>query len=172
MSSLKIDETTQLVLVVGYDGSEPAQRALTGAANCCGIVPAGWRSSMWRICREPWRSPPYAVAAVQDGMDTEEQQLATRVDETLAGTGLKWHFQRRNGEIAPSLLAAAEEQLDAEGPSTRRVGRRRIRPQNRPLPQLDTGARHPPGPVRGARRSVGADGSAPSTGVSGTAGIR
>jgi hypothetical protein len=59
-----------------------------------------------------------AVVAVREGMDTEEQELAERVDETLAGTGLKWHFQRRNGEIAPELLAAGEEQLDAEGPST------------------------------------------------------
>jgi nucleotide-binding universal stress UspA family protein len=31
---------------------------------------------------------------------------------------VKWHFQRRNGEIAPELITTAEEQLDAEGPNT------------------------------------------------------
>jgi nucleotide-binding universal stress UspA family protein len=121
MSSLKIDETTQLVLVVGYDGSEPAQRALAGAAAM--LRDRAGRMEVVYVAHMPGTVAfsPYAVAAVQDGMDTEEQQLAARVDETLVGTGLKWHFQRRNGEIAPSLLAACEEQLDAEGPSTRVV---------------------------------------------------
>jgi nucleotide-binding universal stress UspA family protein len=121
MSSLRIDETAQLVLVVGYDGSEPAQRALVGAADL--LRDRAGRMEVVYVAHMPGpvAFSPYAVAAVQDGMDTEEQQLATRVDETLAGTGVKWHFQRRNGEIAPSLLAAAEEQLDGEGPSTRVV---------------------------------------------------
>jgi nucleotide-binding universal stress UspA family protein len=121
MSSLKIDEMAQLVLVVGYDGSEPAQRALTGAAEL--LRDRTGRMEVVYVAHMPGTVAfsPYAVAAVQDGMDTEQQLLATRVDETLAGSGVKWHFQRRNGEIAPSLLAVAEEQFDAEGPSTRVV---------------------------------------------------
>jgi nucleotide-binding universal stress UspA family protein len=121
MSSLKIDEMAQLVLVVGYDGSEPAQRALTGAAEL--LRDRTGRMEVVYVAHMPGTVAfsPYAVAAVQDGMDTEQQLLATRVDETLAGTDVKWHFQRRNGEIAPSLLAVAEEQFDAEGPSTRVV---------------------------------------------------
>ena len=34
---------------------------------------------------------------------------------------MKWRFQRRNGEIAAELLAAGEEELDSEGPSTKVV---------------------------------------------------
>jgi hypothetical protein len=121
MSSLRIDETTQLVLVVGYDGSEPAQRALVGAAEM--LRDRAGRMEVVYVAHMPGSVAfsPYAVAAVRDGMDTEEQALSTRVDATLAGSGVKWHFQRRNGEVATSLLAAAEEQLDAEGPSTRVV---------------------------------------------------
>ena len=118
MSSLKMDETTQLVLVVGYDGSEPAERALTGAAEMLRDRPG--RMEVVYVAHMPGTVAfsAGAVVAVQEGMDSQEHELATRVDETLGGTGLKWHFQRRNGEIAPSLLAACQEQLDAEGPST------------------------------------------------------
>ena len=41
-----------------------------------------------------------------------------QVEETLGPLHVKWHFQRRNGEIAPELITTAEEQLDAEGPNT------------------------------------------------------
>ncbi len=121
MSSLKMDETTQLVLVVGYDGSEPAERALTGAAEM--LRDRAGRMEVVYVAHMPGTVAfsAGAVVAVQEGLDTQEHELATRVDETLRRTGLKWHFQRRNGEIAPSLLAACQEQLDAEGPSTRVV---------------------------------------------------
>jgi nucleotide-binding universal stress UspA family protein len=110
-----------LVLVVGYDGSEPAQRALAGAAEM--LRHRAGRMEVVYVAHMPGTVAfsAGAVVAVQQGMDEEEEALATRVDETLAGSGLKWRFQRRNGEIAPSLLAACEEQLDAEGPSTRVV---------------------------------------------------
>jgi len=117
MSSSTIEGKTQLVLVVAYDGSEPAQRALAGAAEMLGdragrleIVYVGHVPSAVMYSSQ-------AIAAVQDGLDTEAHDLAARVDTTLEGTGLKWHFQRRNGEIAPELLAAGEEQLEAGGPT-------------------------------------------------------
>jgi hypothetical protein len=45
----------------------------------------------------------------------EEPLLQQRPSE------VKWNFQRRNGEIARELLAAGQEVLDAEGPTTRVV---------------------------------------------------
>ena len=118
MSSLETDRKTQLVLVVAYDGSEPAQRALLGAAEM--LRDRVGRMEVVYVAHLPSTVSfsAQAVVAVREGMDTEAHELAARVDTTLEGTGLKWHFQRRNGEIAPELLAAAEEQLDAEGPST------------------------------------------------------
>jgi len=108
----------QLVLVVGYDGSEPAQRALAGAAEM--LRDRVGRLEVVYVAHVPSTVAfsAQAVVAVQEGMDTEAQELAARVDATLDGTGLKWHFQRRNGEVAPGLLAVGEEQLEAEGPST------------------------------------------------------
>jgi nucleotide-binding universal stress UspA family protein len=121
MSSLQTDGKTQLVLVVAYDGSEPAQRALLGAAEM--LRDRTGRMEVVFVAHLPstlsYSAP--AIVAVQEGMDTEALELAAQVDETLADTGLKWHFQRRNGEIARELLAAGEEQLDAEGPSTHLV---------------------------------------------------
>jgi hypothetical protein len=118
MSSLGVETTAQLVLVVAYDGSEPAQRALGAAAEM--LRDRSGRMEVVYVAHVPGTVSfsAQAVVAVREGMDTEERELAARVDETLAGTSLKWHFQRRNGEIAPELLAAGEEQLDAEGPST------------------------------------------------------
>ena len=111
-------EEKQLVLVVGYDGSEPAQRALTGAAEM--LRDRVGRLEVVYVAHVPSTVAfsAQAVVAVQEGMDTEAQELAARVDATLDGTGLKSHFQRRNGEVAPGLLAVGEEQLEAEGPST------------------------------------------------------
>jgi nucleotide-binding universal stress UspA family protein len=117
MSSLETDGK-QLVLVVAYDGSEPAHRALLGAVEM--LRDRVGRMEVVYVAHVPGTVAfsAQAIVAVQEGMDTAEQELVTRVDQTLAGTGLKWHFQRRNGEIVPELLAAGEEQLDAEGPST------------------------------------------------------
>jgi hypothetical protein len=58
------------------------------------------------------------MAAVAEGLDNEEHELAGRIEEALRPTGVKWHFQRRNGEIAPELVAAGTEVLQAQGPST------------------------------------------------------
>jgi nucleotide-binding universal stress UspA family protein len=117
MSSLEVETTVQLVVVVAYDGSEPAQRALGAAAEM--LRDRSGRIEVVYVAHVPGTAAfsAQAVVAVREGMDAEERELAGRVDETLAGTGLHWHFQRRNGEIARELLAAGEEQLDAEGPS-------------------------------------------------------
>ena len=111
-------EKAQLVLVVGYDGTEPSQRALGRAAEM--LRDRAGRMEVVYVAHMPASVAfsAQAVASVRDGLDSEEQELARQVDEALASSGLKWHFQRRNGEIAPELLAAAEEQLDAEGPDT------------------------------------------------------
>jgi nucleotide-binding universal stress UspA family protein len=121
MRSLETDEGTQLVLVVGYDGTDPAQRALEGAAK--GLQGRVGRLEVVFVAHVPSTAAfaPQAVSAIHEGLDHDEHQLFTQVDETMNGTDTKWHFQRRNGEIAPELLAAAKEQLDAEGPDTRVV---------------------------------------------------
>jgi nucleotide-binding universal stress UspA family protein len=118
MSALGASGKSQLVLVVGYDGTEPAQRALRAAAERLDDAPG--RIEVVYVAHVPAAVAfsPQAAASVSEGLDDEEQELARQVEDVLRPIGVKWHFQRRNGEIAPELVAAGEEQLDSEGPNT------------------------------------------------------
>jgi nucleotide-binding universal stress UspA family protein len=121
MSSLGTSEKNQRVLVVGYDGTDPAERALRAAAEMLQESPG--RIEVVFVAHIPASVAfsAQAVASVKEGLDNEERELAGRADEVLRPSGVKWHFQRRNGEIAPELVAAGAEQLEAEGPSTHLV---------------------------------------------------
>jgi len=121
MRSFESDENMHLVLVVGYDGTEPAERALQCAADMLAERPG--RIEVVFVTHFPATmafSGP-AMVAVREGIEDEARDLGQSVEEALGGTDLKWHFQRREGEVASELLAVGREQLDAEGPSTRVV---------------------------------------------------
>jgi nucleotide-binding universal stress UspA family protein len=121
MTALNIDEKVPLVLVVGFDGTEPALRALRSAADVLQQRPG--RMDVVFVAHVPSTVAlaAQAITAVREGLDTEERDLARMADETLKDTDVKWRFQRRNGEIAAELLAAGTEELDSEGPSTKVV---------------------------------------------------
>jgi nucleotide-binding universal stress UspA family protein len=121
MTALNIDEKVPLVLVVGFDGTEPALRALSSAADVLQQRPG--RMDVVFVAHVPSTVAlaAQAISAVREGLDTEERDLAKRADEILGDTDVKWRFQRRNGEIAAELLAAGKEELDSEGPSTKVV---------------------------------------------------
>jgi hypothetical protein len=121
MSSLRASGQNQLVLVVGFDGTEPAERALQTAVEMLEDSPGHMEVVYVAHVPASVALSALAVASLQDGLDQEEHDLAGRVEEVLRSTGVKWHFQRRNGEIAPELLAAGAEQLDTEGPNTRLI---------------------------------------------------
>jgi nucleotide-binding universal stress UspA family protein len=111
----------QLVLVVGYDGTEPAERALLAAAQRLEDAPGRMEVVFVAHVPSSVAFSAQAIASVREGLDDEAQDLAGRVEELVGPSGVKWHFQRRNGEIAPELLAAGTEQLEAEGPNTHLV---------------------------------------------------
>jgi nucleotide-binding universal stress UspA family protein len=121
MTALNIDEKVPLVLVVGFDGTEPALRALRSAADVLQQRPG--RMDVVFVAHVPSTVAlaAQAISAVREGLDTEERDLAKKADEILGDTDVKWRFQRRNGEIAAELLAAGKEELDSEGPSTKVV---------------------------------------------------
>ena len=121
MTALNIDEKVPLVLVVGFDGTEPALRALRSAADVLQQRPG--RMDVVFVAHVPSTVAlaAQAISAVREGLDTEERDLAKMADEILGDTDVKWRFQRRNGEIAAELLAAGKEELDSEGPSTKVV---------------------------------------------------
>jgi nucleotide-binding universal stress UspA family protein len=116
MSTHEPGQARPLLLVVGFDGTGPAQRALEAATKMLEHAPG--RMEVVFVAHMPATVAfaAQATIAVEEGLDTEEHDLETQVERVVAQTGVKWHFQRRNGEIAPQLLAAGAEELDTEGP--------------------------------------------------------
>jgi nucleotide-binding universal stress UspA family protein len=121
MNSSDAEGKNPVVLVVGYDGTEPAQRALQAAADMLERAPG--RLEVVFVAHMPAAAgfSAQAIPAFREGFDQDEQDLERQVEEALGSAEVKWHFQRRNGEIASELLAAAEEQLADEGPETQVV---------------------------------------------------
>ena len=111
--------TDPVFLVVGFDGTEPAQRALDSAARLLhdrdgalevvyvAHVPAGAAMS------------PEAVAEVGNGFDDLAAHLAGEVRSRLGANEPRWHFQRRDGTVAHELTAVADELRRQHGPQSR-----------------------------------------------------
>ena len=100
---------TDLRLVVGYDGSPPASRALDAAVRLLQgrtgrieVVYVAHMSSMAALS-------PGAVAEMETDFVEIEQELRTAAGEQLAGREESWGFERRQGLIAEELLAAARD---------------------------------------------------------------
>jgi len=97
---------TDLRLVVGYDGSPPASRALDAAVNLLQgrtgqieVVYVAHMPSMAALS-------PGAVAELETDFDDVEQELRTMAGEQLRGREERWDFRRRQGLIAEELIAA------------------------------------------------------------------
>jgi nucleotide-binding universal stress UspA family protein len=111
--------TTERVLVVGFDGTEPATRALEAAAELMRDRPG--RIEVVFVAHIPpsaaYSAP--AIVEVQSALDSTERTAAHQAGELLEGQGVKWHFQRRNGDVASELLAVADEYLASSGPEAK-----------------------------------------------------
>lgn len=121
MTSLETEGTAPLVVVVGFDGTEPSQRALSSAIHLLDDHPGRLEVVFVAHLPSTLALAAQAVAGAEDGLNEQAQDLLKLTDELLSNSDVKWHFQRRDGEIAPQLLAASQEELDSEGPSTRVV---------------------------------------------------
>ena len=104
-----------LHLVVGYDGSPPASRALDGAVRLLqgrngriGVVYVAHLSSLAALS-------PGAVSEMEEDFDEIEQQLRTQAAEQLRASGAAWEFERRQGMITDELIAAASAIGDSPG---------------------------------------------------------
>ena len=110
--------TPDLRLVVGYDGSAPANRALDAAARLLrgrtgriDVVYVGHLPSMAALS-------PDAVAEIEMGFDDIGQELRAAAGEQLRQHGVSWDFERRQGLIADQLMAAAKERSAASPDGT------------------------------------------------------
>jgi nucleotide-binding universal stress UspA family protein len=100
---------TDLRLIVGFDGSPPASRALDAAVNLLqgrtghiDVVYVAHMPSMAALS-------PGAVTEIEIDFDDVEQELRTMAGDRMRGREERWDFERRQGLIAEELLAAAKE---------------------------------------------------------------
>jgi nucleotide-binding universal stress UspA family protein len=107
--SADVPPPADLRLLVGYDGSPPANRALNGAVNLLQGRPG--RIEVVYVAHMPSMAAlsPGAVAELETGFDDVEQELRSMAGEQLRGREDRWGFERREGLIAEELLAAARD---------------------------------------------------------------
>ena len=98
-----------LYLVVGYDGSGPASRALDAAVSL--LRGRAGRIDVVYVAHMPGidMMSADAVAEEQITFDDIERDLRTAAAEQLSGREERWQFERRQGLIADQLLAAAKD---------------------------------------------------------------
>jgi nucleotide-binding universal stress UspA family protein len=107
-----------LRLVVGYDGSPPATRALDGAVNLLrgrtgsiDVVYVAHLPSMAALSAG-------AVAELEADFDDVEEELRGMIGARLSGREERWDFERRQGQIVEELLAAAADTSTAHPDAT------------------------------------------------------
>jgi nucleotide-binding universal stress UspA family protein len=100
---------TDLRLVVGYDGSPPASRALDAAVNL--LQGRTGRIELVYVAHMPSMAAlsPGAVGELEVDFDDIEHELRTMATEQLRGREPSWGFERRQGLIAEELIAAAKD---------------------------------------------------------------
>jgi nucleotide-binding universal stress UspA family protein len=102
----------KLYLVVGYDGSAPAVRALDAAVRLLSgrdgsieVVYVAHLTSLEMMSAD-------AIAEMEISFDQTAQDLRSQAAEQIAGREERWRFERRQGMIAEQLVAAATQILD------------------------------------------------------------
>jgi nucleotide-binding universal stress UspA family protein len=102
-----------LYLIVGYDGSPPATRALDAAVRLMsgrsGTIEVVYVAHLPSIDA----LSPGAVAELEADFDDIAQELHTAASEQLRDREERWQFQRREGLIPDELLAVATGIHDA-----------------------------------------------------------
>jgi nucleotide-binding universal stress UspA family protein len=102
-----------LYLVVGYDGSPPATRALDAAVRLLsgrsGTIEVVYVAHLPSIDA----MSPGAVAEMEADFDDIAQELHTAASEQLRDSEERWQFQRREGLIPDELIAVATGIRDA-----------------------------------------------------------
>lgn len=103
----------KLHLVVGYDGSAPAIRALDAAVRLLhdrdgsiDVVYVAHLTSLEMMSAD-------AIAEMEKSFGQIAEDLQAQAGQQLAGHEERWRFQRRQGMIPVQLAAAAEQVLEA-----------------------------------------------------------
>ena len=101
-------------LVVGYDGSPPASRALDAAVRLLqgrtGRIEVEYVAHLSSVVM----LSAGAIAEMEEDFDEIEQELRAQAAGQLRASGAAWEFERRQGLIADELIAAATAIRDAQ----------------------------------------------------------
>ena len=105
----------KIYLVVGYDGSPPAVRALDAAIRLL-----SGRDGRIDVTYVAHATPTEmmsadALAEMEEIFDEMGRELRAQAAEQLSGREERWRFERRRGPIAEELVAAATK-LPEAGP--------------------------------------------------------
>jgi nucleotide-binding universal stress UspA family protein len=105
--SIDTPPPANLHLIVGYDGSPPARRALDAAVGLLHGRVGG--AEVVYVAHLPGIDmlSPDAVVEMRADFDEIERDLRTAADEQLRDREDRWKFERREGQIAGELLAVA-----------------------------------------------------------------
>ena len=102
-----------LHLVVGYDGSPPASRALDAAVRLLqgrkGIIEVVYVAHLPAL--DMFSAD--AIVQVEEDFDEIEKELRAQAAAQLNGRGAAWTFQRRQGAIPEQLVAANSAILES-----------------------------------------------------------
>jgi nucleotide-binding universal stress UspA family protein len=105
----------ELHLIVGFDGSPPAARALDTSARMLAVRPPGRITVVWVAHLTSTVSlSADAVSIVEHDFDQVADELRTAVGEQLGDSPVPWDFQWRQGLIAHELVAVAESAQAAQ----------------------------------------------------------
>jgi nucleotide-binding universal stress UspA family protein len=102
-----------LYLVVGYDGSPPAIRALDAAVRLLHDRPGSIEVVYVAHVPSIDMMSAGALVEVEASFGEIAQDLQKAASEQLRGTEERWRFERREGLIPEELIAAAESLRDA-----------------------------------------------------------
>jgi nucleotide-binding universal stress UspA family protein len=107
--------TGNLYLVVGYDGSPPATRALDATVRL--LYGRSGRIDVVYVAHVPGIDAlsAAAIAEVENSFDEIARDLRAQADGQLRGREERWRFERGQGPITDVLLKAGE-QIRAEHP--------------------------------------------------------
>jgi nucleotide-binding universal stress UspA family protein len=101
--------TGNLHVVVGYDGSPPAIRALDAATRLLHGRTGGIEVVYVAHLPSIDTLSPGAVAEMEATFDDIARELHTAASEQLRDRGEHWRFERREGLIPDELIAAAAD---------------------------------------------------------------
>ena len=94
-------------LIVGYDGSPPATRALDAAARLLQDRPGRIHVVYVAHLSSLAMLSPGAIAEIESDFSEIEAQLRAAAEQQLRGHATAWEFHRRQGIVPDELIATA-----------------------------------------------------------------